>query len=154
MSKYSWFVLFHTQSDAHPSLGVLAIPQSLFSGCPSVVTFHLCCSVELFYTSFVQGVWLWYRSSHEHSPIPSRPLLPLTRHAGWGGHTGTDMWTGRLGILDSSPGLCCLVMELLLAHHVCSFQHLAQLLGPISCLLLSLVHCLPSFTPPPYPSWV
>lgn len=126
MIKYSWFVLFHKKSDAHPSPGVLVIPQSLFAGCPSVVTFHLCCSVELFYTSFLQGVWLLYLPSHEHSPRPSCPLFPLTRHVGWGalpetlrgraGHTGADLRTGRLGIPDSSPGLCCLVLELLLAH--------------------------------------
>lgn len=143
MSKYSWFVLFHIQSDAHPSPRVLTIPQSLFLGCPLVVTFHSCCSVELFYTSFLQGFWL-YLPSHENSPIPSCPLFPLTQPRGVRSCSWNVKWESRSHCSRHEDGEAqdtrLLARSCSWLTHVCSFQHLAQVLGPVSCLLLSLVY--------------
>lgn len=121
-----------------PQGSLPSLRACLFSGCPSAVTFHPCCSVELLCTSFLQGVWLLYLPSHEHSPIPSGPLCPLTQPRGVrerAGHTGADVRKGRFGIPDSSPGVACSWLT-----QVCSVEHLAQGLGPVACLFLSLVH--------------
>lgn len=132
MSKYSWFVLFHIQSDAHPSLGVLAIPQSLFSGCPSVVTFHLCCSVELFYTSFLQGVWLWYRSSHDTAPSPH--VHSSHSQGMWGEEVTLGQTCGQEGLGSWTPRPACAALS-----WSCSWLTMSAHSSTLpSCLVLSL----------------
>lgn len=77
-------------------------------------------------------------SSHSQGMWGEEPFLKR-----WGGEQVTlgQTW-GRGGLGYPTPRQACAASSWSCSWltHVCSFQHLAQLLGPVSCLLLSLVH--------------